>query len=375
MNSPRLLNRFSLLILLLLSSLPATAAEKTEALELTLPPTFYAVPGVEINIYFDNIVLTETPEKYQFEVSCKLGKTEQNRWTLTPSASDAGEHPLAVKVTDANGKMLGKAKTTLHVSAANAGSERNTVCRLLIIGDSLTNATTYSNEIARLLSAPGNPDWQMLGTHKPKSAAEGVAHEGYGGWTWQRFVSQYEPEPDGTNRKRSSPFVYLGEDGKPALDLPRYFKKECNGKTPDFVIIMLGINDCFSAKQDAIDEKIDGMFTQADILIKALQAAAPHAEIGICLTTPGNSRQEAFYANYKDRYSRWGWKKIQHRLVQRQIEKFTDREKQNLFIIPTELNLDIVDGYPVNNGVHPNKVGYDQIGASIYSWLKYRLEN
>ncbi|MCA9022217.1 MAG: hypothetical protein KDA74_18840, partial [Planctomycetaceae bacterium] len=93
MNSPRLLIRFSFL-LLLLSSLPATAAEKTESLQLTLPPTFYAVPGVEMNIYFDNIVLTETPEKYQFEVSCKLGKTEQNRWTLTPAASDAGEHPL-----------------------------------------------------------------------------------------------------------------------------------------------------------------------------------------------------------------------------------------------------------------------------------------
>ncbi|QDU51599.1 hypothetical protein Pan110_39660 [Gimesia panareensis] len=370
-DSPRLLIHLSLL--LFLSTCPAVAAEKSESLQLTLPPAFYAVPGVEMSIYYDNIVLTETPEKYRFEVSCKIGTAEQNRWTVTPKDSDVGQHPLSVKVTDADGKILGTAKTTLHVAAANSGSERDT-CRLLIIGDSLTHATTYSNEIARLLSTPGNPKWQMLGTHKPKSAAKGVAHEGYGGWTWQRFVSKYEPHPDGTYRKRSSPFVYLGKDGKPGLDFKRYFKEECNGNTPDVVIIMLGINDCFSAKQDAIDDKIDGMFTPADILIKALQAAAPQAEVGICLTTPGNSRQEAFYANYKDRYSRWGWKKIQHRLVQRQIEKFAGREKENLFIIPTELNLDIVDGYPVNNGVHPNKVGYQQIGASIYSWLKFRFE-
>ncbi|WP_298861769.1 SGNH/GDSL hydrolase family protein [uncultured Gimesia sp.] len=371
MNSPRLLIRIS--FLLLLSALPAAAAEKAKSLQLTLPPTFYAVPGVEMNIYYDNIVLTETPEKYRFEVSCKIGKAEQDHWTITPTASDVGPHPLSVKVTDANGTILGTAKTILHVSAANSGSKRDTY-RLLIIGDSLTHATTYSNKIAELLSTSGNPKWQMLGTHKPKSAAAGVAHEGYGGWTWQRFAAHYEPNPDGTYRKRSSPFVYLGKDGKPGLDFKRYFKEECNGNAPGVVIIKLGINDCFSAKQDAIDAKIDGMFSQADILIKALQAAAPQAEIGICLTTPGNSRQEAFFANYKDRYSRWGWKKIQHRLVQRQIEKFAGREKQNLFIVPTELNLDIVNGYPVNNGVHPNTVGYQQIGDSIYSWLKYRLE-
>lgn len=371
LNSPRFL--ICLLFLLILSVSPASAAEKTNSLELTLPPAFYAVPGEEMNFYYDNIVLTETPEKYRFEVKCKIGKAEQDRWTITPTPSDVGQHPLTVKVTDAKGTNLGTAKTILHISAANSGSKRE-IYRLLIIGDSLTHATTYSNKIAELLSTPGNPKWQMLGTHKHKSAAAGVVHEGYGGWTWQRFAAHYEPNPDGTYRKRSSPFVYLGKDGKPSLDFKRYFKEECNGNTPDVVIIKLGINDCFSAKQDAIDAKIDYMFTQADILIKALQKAAPQAEIGICLTTPGNSRQEAFFANYKDRYSRWGWKNIQHRLVQRQIEKFAGREKENLFIIPTELNLDIVNGYPVNNGVHPNTVGYQQIGVSIYSWLKYRLE-
>ena len=372
LNSPRLLIRFFLLLILSASS--AIAAEKSTSLQLTLPPAIYAVPGVEMNFYYDNIVLTETPEKYRFEIDCKIGTAEKARWTVTPTGFDCGKYPLSVKVTDANGKSLGTAKTVLHVAEEISGAHNDTF-RLLIIGDSLTHGTVYSNEIARLLSNLGNPKWQLLGTHKPKSAAAGVAHEGYGGWTWQRFASHYEPNPDGTHRKRSSPFVYLGKDGKPGLDIKRYFKEECNGNAPDAVVIMLGINDCFSAKQDAVDEKIDGMFAQADILIKALQAAAPQAEVGICLTTPGNSRQEAFFANYKDRYSRWGWKKIQHRLVQRQIEKFAGREKENLFLVPTELNLDPVDGYPVNNGVHPNTVGYKQIGASIYSWLKYRLES
>jgi len=32
-----------------------------------------------------------------------------------------------------------------------------------------------------------------------------------------------------------------------------------------------------------------------------------------------------------------------------------------------------LDGYPENNGVHPNPVGYAQIAASFYAWLKSKV--
>lgn len=347
-------------------------AQENEPLQLTLPGECYAVPGVEMNLYFDNLVLTQSPEDFRFEVKCDIGKVEKRRWTVTPTPKDVGDHELVVTVFDGrDGKQMAQAKTKLQVIPARAGEGRT--ISLLIVGDSLTHATLYPNEIARLLSQPGNPKWRMLGTHQPKSAQKGVAHEGYGGWTWQRFVSQYEPNPDGTYRKRSSPFVYLGEKGKPELDVTRYIKEECGGHAPDFVIIMLGINDCFSASPDAPDKRIDEMFRQADILLKALRQTMPQAEVGLCLTTPPNSREAAFQANYKGRYSRWNWKRIQHRLVQRQIERFAKSKEEKLTIIPTELNLDPIDGYPENNAVHPNAEGYKQIGASIYAWLKWRL--
>jgi len=335
----------------------------------------YAVPGVEMNIYYDNVVLTETPESYQFKIACDIGESGEKRWTVMPKASDVGDHPLTVTVSDSTNKELGHAATTLKVVPSNAGADRT--IRLLIVGDSLTHATTYSNEIARLLSLPGNPSWTMLGTHKPSKAADGVAHEGYGGWTWQRFVSKYEPNPDGTYRKRSSPFVYLGPAEKPVLDLKRYFNEQCNGERPDFVTFLLGINDCFSANPDdpdAIDARIDAMMVHADRLVNAFREAAPKAELGICLTTPPNCREEGFQANYKGRYHRWGWKRIQHRLVQRELSRFADRETERLFVVSTQFNLDPVDRYPTNNGVHPNATGYNQIGASIYSWLKARLQ-
>ncbi len=374
------MNRIGVMLLGLVVCVPAVCLAGSEdiasPLQLTLPREFYAVPGVAMSISFDNIVLTQTPEAYGFDVTCDIGQSEERQWTVAPQAADVGRHELSVVVTGPEGKPLARGSTTLRVIPANAGMGRE--IRLLIVGDSLTHATLYPNEIARLLSQPSNPRWRMLGTHRPPQANAGVAHEGYGGWTWSRFASHYEPNPDGTYRKRSSPFVYLNEDedGKPQLNVERYFQEECGGQPPDFVIFMLGINDCFSAPPDdpaGIDARIDGMFAHADILLTAFRKAAPDAQIGLCLTTPPNSREAAFEANYKGNYHRWGWKRIQHRLVQRQLEKFDNGQRRRIFVVPTQLNLDPTDGYPADNSVHPNAAGYRQIGASIYAWLKWRL--
>ncbi len=367
-----------LLSLVCLLSVSASADEiATDGeLRLTLPPALAVVPGVTSGLYFDNIILSPSSEKYQFRVTCDIGQTEDRRWVVTPQAADLGDHKLTVAVHSGDGNLLATQSTVLHVVPESAGAAAGRKLNLLVIGDSLTHASAYPNEIARLLALPGNPEWSMLGTHKPASAASGVAHEGYGGWTWQQFVTRYEPEPDGSPGKRSSPFVFLNGAGKPELNVPRYLEESCQGQRPDYVVIMLGINDCFSAPPDdltALDARIDTMFGYADQLLAAIRAAAPDARIGVCLTTPPNSRQEAFEANYQDRYSRWNWKKIQHRLVQRQIESIAAKNDPRIDMIPTQLYLDPVDGYPVNNGVHPNGVGYQQIGGTIFSWLKWRL--
>ena len=139
---------------------------------------------------------------------------------------------------------------------------------------------------------------------------------------------------------------------------------------------LLGINDCFRLKADnpqALDAGITEMFHEADKLLAAFHRAAPRAELGVCLTTPPNIRDGAFVANYKTAYPRWNWRQVQHRIVQRQLEHFSQREREGIFVVPTELNLDVFSGYPDNNAVHPNARGYQQIGASVYSWLKSRL--
>ena len=356
------------LFLLLLGAASSMAAP----LQLTLPPTWYGVPGTPVSLYYDNVVLTEKPESYKFEVTCDIGTSEARRWTVTPADKDVGDHAMQVTVKDAQGHVIEQAQTTLHIAPRNAGAGRE--LKLLIVGDSLTAATVYPNEIGRLLSQPANPKWTMLSDHKPASAGPGVAHEGYGGWTWASFLSRYSIKPSPTDKNPvSSPFVYADAKGKPALDFPRYFREHCGGQTPDVVTFLLGINDCFHVKADdaaAVGKTIDGALDNADKLITAFHAAAPNAVFAVGLTTPPNSREEGFEANYHGKYHRWGWKQIQHRLVRRMMERFGDGKKPGVILVPTELNLDPVDGYPVNNGVHPNATGYAQIGVSYYAWLK-----
>jgi lysophospholipase L1-like esterase len=344
-------------------------------LSITLPPVIYAVPGVDSSIYFDNIVLTKEPERFRFTVDADLGTIQPLRWTVTPTKQQIGDHPLVVTARDEKGNVVASARTIMRVVDAEAGSGRS--IKLLLVGDSLTQASHYPNEIARLLTLPGNPNWTMLGTHHPSAAKARVNHEGYGGWTWERFSNHYEPHPDPAQKKYSSPFVFLGTNGMPELDVHRYFYERLAGQRPDFITILLGINDVFHANPDnpeLIEQRITSMLKQADLLLAAFRRAAPQAEIGICLTPPPNSRESGFVASYKGKYHRWGWKRIQFRLVQRQIEHFSGRENEHIFLVPTATNLDPTIGYAEDNGVHPNRYGYSQIGASVYSWLKWRME-
>lgn len=366
--------RMSFMRLLLITCLAATAIHAGE-LQLTLPPFLYAIPDVEMSIYYDNIVLTEKPERYRFEFRCPLGTAEVRRWSVKPTDQDVGDHAVEVTVKDQVGKTLDSGRLTLHISPRRAGEGK--MLRLLIVGDSLTHASLYPNEIAKMLAGSGNPTFAMIGTHQPAAALGDVRHEGYGGWRWADFLTKFDPKSAGITagplaRKSTSPFIFPDGAQKPVFDLPRYFLENSGKQSPDVVTFLLGINDCFAANPDAPDTKITEVLSNAEKLIAEFRKSAPKALLAIGLTTPPNARQAAFKANYKDAYSRWGWKRIQHRLVQRMLEQFSGRETDNIHLVPTELNLDPIDGYPVNNGVHPNPLGYAQIGHSFYAWMKSR---
>ena len=56
------------------------------SLRLTLPPTVYAVPGVEMSLYFANVILAAPAEEFSFAVTCDVGETDAQRWKLNATA-------------------------------------------------------------------------------------------------------------------------------------------------------------------------------------------------------------------------------------------------------------------------------------------------
>jgi hypothetical protein len=202
---------------LLHSTRPAFCDEAPQAtvdgstLRLTLPNAIPLVVGTEFRLWFRNVAMTDDAATCQFEVQCDRGVATAEHWTFTPQETDIGEHSLVITARSANGTPIdppAKAETTLRIIPARslvAGNQTKkdpgdqTPFRLLIVGDSLTHASTYPTELARLLKASGT-NVELMGTHRPDGVAEGIAHEGYGGWTWARFATHYEPDPDGTYR-------------------------------------------------------------------------------------------------------------------------------------------------------------------------------
>jgi len=375
------MRRIPLAVAALVGCVVGTLAQPAATpVRLVLPSDLYAVVGHETNLYFDNVILVPSVDSYLFDVDCAKGRQDQRRWRFTPTVEDAGDHELSIKVLDGLNGVLGEGSTTVHVSPADAGA--GTPSTLMCVGDSLTHASVYPQELWELFG--GN--LRLVGTHHPSdSLPPEVVHEGYGGWRWETFCTRWT---EGEDPRARSPFLRL-VDGTPTLDFQSYCDVNNGGEGPDFITVLLGCNDTFSATEETIEAAIDTMFGHADTLLAEFRKVRPDTQIGLLLLPPPAASQDAFGSNYQCGQTRWQYRRNQHRVVERLMEKFAGREAENLWLLPAHLNLDTVHNYPTrpepinsrneaeaarqSNGVHPAAEGYRQIADTIHAWLKYRL--
>lgn len=367
----------------------AWAADPASPCRLTLPPVLYAVATSEVNLYFDNVVLTPPGTGRIFEVTCDKGRQLNERWTWTPKDEETGDVPLVLEVRNADDKVVASGQTVVRVVARNAGAQKPV--RLLCVGDSLTHNGIYTAELLKLCSGPEQPALKLLGTHHPKGAVEGNVHEGYGGWRYQDFVERYtdKPVPENQPNQRSSPFVFVSPQG-PVFDVPRYVKESCDGVPPDFITVLLGANDMARVTDAQREEALPKILGYADRLIAGLRAAAPQARIGLLPPLPPVASQDAFGANYGLSIKWWTYRKNQHRMVEGMLARYGGREKEGIYLVPALAMIDTVYGYPhgpeepasaratrrvsrASNALHPDVSGYLQVADAIYDWLKAML--
>lgn len=358
-------------------------------IHLLLPQALYAVPGTELNVYFDNIVLVPDIKRIQFDVDCKYGRQDQARWRFTPEAKDAGSFPLTIKVYDADSKLLAEAAATVYVSPEDSGKGKD--ISVMLLGASQTAASIYPQELYDLFKKDEGLNVKFIGTNSSSGypVKEGIAaHEGRGGWGWAKYCTLFEDPKEIRPVFKSSPFL-VRKDGKVVLDFKNYCDRNNNGKAPDYITILLGINDVFLFDDAQFDQNLPAVFASADTLINEFRKVSPETKIGIALVPPPAASQDAFGKNYKCGQTRWQYRKNQHRYNENLIKKFGGREKENLYIIPLHVNIDCENNYPkeeeqinarnpkkiliASNGCHPTKEGYLQFADSFYSWFKYEL--
>ena len=400
----------------------ASAAGAVNRPEFVLPDELYAAPGIECNVYFEGSLDSVRPDGYAFEVRSEVGRCENERWTWTPKAADAGRREQVVFNAWSDAGLACCRTVTVQVASGKADPSRRVTCALL--GDSLTNAR-YQDRILAALRGAGWKSYTPVGSRSGSSAEktgvkndEEAPHDGYGGYTPGSFLTRYalsideidniqgEQEreqlkafgekiaPGSEWRKNllKSPIVRI-KDGKKVVDVQAWFDRIDGGRAPDYILILLGVNGtCIQRDEDIEPYCEKGQVAPMRTLVKKLREAAPGAKIAIGTCAIGTD-QDAFGKGYGCAISAVQCHKNVHYLNRRWmalVKEFNDAGDRNVFIVPVGQAIDPVRGYPSwkvtpfahakdkverrCNAVHPSKEGGKQLGDAFAAWMMCTLD-
>lgn len=331
---------------------------------LNIPSKIYAVVGIELNIYFENI--TDAWDKYHWDVTCEKGKQMQRCYTVTPVAGDVGEYSIKIRAS-VDDKTYKEVSSTLVIASADSASGVS----IIVLGDSTTaNGMAVTKIHTDFENASATV--QTLGT----CGTSPNNHEGRNGWKASDYLTVQSRD------NVDNPFY---NPTSQTFDASYYFTNS-GVSVPDWFFINLGINDMFGYASDAKqDTWIDAIIGYYDTMVESLQSADSNMKIGVCITIPPNNSQDAFGKAYGCGQTRDRAKRNNARWCRKLIEHFAGKEEDGIYLVPIHVNLDTVynmgmESLPVNarntsvtyqspianGGVHPVESGYWQI-ADVYT--------
>lgn len=169
--------------------------------EVRLAKQYDLVVGDTFQLFYDGVVKAIDVSKENIAVRCSKGKTYMRYWEYTPKAGEEGTYTLSLYTRYPDGSIIssGTTKIVVHPKLTDDTTPENLTA--LIFGDSLTVSGAWAAEGFRRIYGATNSGASgptalgvtntltTYGTKRNTTNTFAVSHEGYGGWTWNSFLS------------------------------------------------------------------------------------------------------------------------------------------------------------------------------------------
>lgn len=358
-------------------SVDAAVVVELNQLSLNVPDKIRVPSNSELRLYLNNLVRTDNVNNYLFEFKVdglavdSVDNTIQ-AWVYNTSGMSPGYRELDVTVSR-NGILLAQDSILLEVyDIPQVSSAR---AKLLLIGDSITNSS-YPNLLkVQIENSPLRGQIDFLGTKEVVTSVI-ARHEGHNGMKWSDYVLGNVSAPDRT------PFFFQ-DTGR--LDITRYFNEKLGGVVPDHIVMMMGVNDLFINTQfgktithyaELVSDLDATSFDYAETFIAAVRQAAPNAKIYLATIIPPGVSDDGFAFNINPE----NYRKAYQAYIGLQLERFGNRESENIYVLPVHHNMDTVNDFSAADSIHPagssvDYAGYFKIAHSYFNELIYHIIN
>lgn len=205
---------------------------------LQLPEQYDLVVGDPFELFYKGISLCLDSDVFAYELRFSDGKNRGHNYTKkyvwTPEEKDIGVHTLTISVRDNLGNILDTGTVKLNV--VNKPQSPEKPLTFLFIGASNNRDGKWSGEVIRRLTAStsttvsnsayglkcdGLTNIKTIGTQKKSLGHTDFYYEGYGGWSFESYTTDYAKRPY---------FVYINGDYSSLMLSQHSFYRDSNGQ-------------------------------------------------------------------------------------------------------------------------------------------------
>lgn len=338
-------------------------------MQILVPDTIYATVGYETNIYWEAAIRCLNLNNYVVEVT-GAGMNLGNRWSYTPVSAETTS--ITIRVRDEKYMVVAEKTVSVIAKAHATGTAKSATA--IHIGDSMID-NAYHLSALETDMANSNITYTIEGTR--------TYSEGRGGWTSTMYVSSASDGGSVTNA--------FYNPSTQTFDFSYYMAQNTQLADPDIVFIFLGTNDIKGQTQ------FGGVANSTRMTIKNIEAMIESIHtykdsIKIIVETPAIGAAEQY--PFARMYNNNAIKESLHKFgIQTQVglmlQAFSGREAEYVYVIPTGLSLDNVNGFPTtttqaaariskqitvqSDCYHPTAEGYHQFADCEYGFIRHLL--